>query len=76
MVDLNATNEKLRDRSERIVMEITDLPRAKARALLRKSNGKVKAAIVMQFRKASYERAVEILNECNQSLRKAIETNR
>ncbi len=76
MVDLNATNEKLRDRSERIVIEITDLTRAKARALLRRSNGKVKAAIVMHFRKASYERAVEILNECNQSLRKAIEINR
>lgn len=76
MVDLNATNEKLRDRSERIVMELTDLPQVKARALLRKSCGKVKPAIVMHFRKASYERAVEILNECNQSLRKAIETNR
>ncbi len=76
MVDLNATNEKLRDRSERIVMEITDLPQVKARALLRKSFGKVKAAIVMHFRNSSYERAVEILNECNQSLRKAIETNR
>ena len=76
MVDLNATNEKLRDRSERIVMEITDLTRAKARALLCKSKGKVKTAIVMYFRKASYEQAVQILNESNQSLRKAIETNK
>ncbi len=75
MVDLNATNVKLRDRSERIVMEITRLTQTKARTLLGKSNGKVKAAIVMYFRKASYEQAVQILNECNQSLRKAIETN-
>jgi N-acetylmuramic acid 6-phosphate (MurNAc-6-P) etherase len=57
-------------------MEITNLSRIKARALLSKSNGKVKAAIVMHCRNADYEQAIQILNECNQSLRKAIETNK
>ena len=74
MVDLNATNEKLRDRSERILMEMTNLTRQNAKKLLKKSNGKVKAAIVMHFRNVDYKKAVQILNQCNQSLRKAIET--
>ena len=73
MVDLNATNEKLKDRSIRIVMEITNLSRPKAKKLLQKANGKVKASIVMHFHNVDYENAVNILNECNQSLRKAIE---
>ncbi|MEJ2648388.1 MAG: hypothetical protein P8016_08290, partial [Sedimentisphaerales bacterium] len=76
MVDLNATNEKLRDRSERIVMEMTNLTRPNAKKLLRKSNGKVKAAIVMHFRNVDYKKAIQILSQCNQSLRKAIETAR
>ncbi|MBN1973493.1 MAG: N-acetylmuramic acid 6-phosphate etherase [Sedimentisphaerales bacterium] len=76
MVDLNATNEKLRDRSERIVMEMTNLPRTKAKALLRKSCGKVKAAIVMHYRNADYKQALQILDDCGQSLRKAIEITR
>jgi N-acetylmuramic acid 6-phosphate etherase len=76
MIDLNATNEKLRDRSERIVTEMTNLTRPKAKNLLRKSGGKVKAAMVMHFRNVDYSRAIQILNECNQSLRKAIETAR
>ena len=51
MVDLRATNEKLRDRSVRIVMEMTDLSRPSAQGLLARAQGKVKAAIVMHFRK-------------------------
>ena len=37
MVDLRATNVKLQDRAERIVMEVTELSRDAARALLRGS---------------------------------------
>jgi N-acetylmuramic acid 6-phosphate etherase len=73
MVDLNATNEKLRDRSERIVMEMTGLSRAGARRLLQRANGKVKAAVVMRFRNVDLRRACEILDECDRSLRKAME---
>lgn len=47
MVDLRATNDKLKDRSERIVMEITGLDRAAARQVLVESGGVVKTAIVM-----------------------------
>jgi N-acetylmuramic acid 6-phosphate etherase len=47
MVDMRATNDKLKDRSERIVMEITGIDREKARAALRDAGGVVKTAIVM-----------------------------
>ncbi len=73
MVDLKATNEKLRDRSLRIVMEMTNLSRSGARRLLGRAQGKVKAAIVMHFRRTNLAGALKILNECDQFLRKAIE---
>ena len=73
MVDLKATNEKLRDRSLRIVMEMTNLSRPGARRLLARAQGKVKAAIVMHFRQTNLAGALKILDECDQFLRKAIE---
>ena len=48
MVDLRATNNKLRDRSERIVAEVCGVPRDEARRLLAAAGGRVKTAIVMQ----------------------------
>lgn len=48
MVDLKASNAKLTDRSERIVMEVCALDRDAARALLARAGGMVKRAIVMQ----------------------------
>lgn len=47
MVDLKAWNDKLADRSERIVMETTGSDRAAARAALEATEGGVKTAIVM-----------------------------
>ena len=48
MVDLKATNEKLKDRSERIVVEVCGVSREEARELLAQSGRSVKTAIVMQ----------------------------
>ncbi|MCP4259243.1 MAG: N-acetylmuramic acid 6-phosphate etherase [Planctomycetes bacterium] len=73
MVDLKATNDKLRDRSLRIVMEITHLSRLRAKKLLTDAKGKVKVAIVMHFRRTDLAGALKILNESDQFLRKAIE---
>jgi len=73
MVDLQATNEKLRDRSLRIVMEMTNLSRSGSRKLLTRAQGKVKAAVVMHFRRTNLAGALKILDECDQFLRKAIE---
>jgi N-acetylmuramic acid 6-phosphate etherase len=72
MVDLNATNEKLRDRSIRIVSQLTGLSRTKTQKLLKQAKGKVKAAIVMHFRKVDFHQALAILRESRQSLRNAI----
>jgi N-acetylmuramic acid 6-phosphate etherase len=72
MVDLSATNEKLRDRSVRIVSQLTGLSRIRAQKLLKLAKGRVKAAIVMHFRKISFNQALTVLNESNQSLRRAI----
>jgi N-acetylmuramic acid 6-phosphate etherase len=73
MVDLRAVNEKLRDRSVRIVMEMTDLSRRQAQRLLDRAEGKVKAAIVMHFRRTDLAGALKILDQSEQFLRKAIE---
>jgi len=72
MVDLNAVNEKLRNRSIRIVTELTGLTTPKAKALLTRANGKVKPAIIMYFRKANLPTAKQILLRHNGSLRNAI----
>jgi N-acetylmuramic acid 6-phosphate etherase len=73
MVDLKATNNKLKDRSIRIVAELTGVSKPKANALLKRADGKVKTAIVMFYRKCDAKQAAEILNHCGQSLRQAIQ---
>jgi len=49
MVDLQATNAKLRDRAERIVCEVCGVNADQARELLRAADGSVKLAIVMKM---------------------------
>ena len=48
MVDLQATNAKLRARSERMVSEVCGVDREEARLLLAEAGGRVKTAIVMR----------------------------
>lgn len=72
MVDLNAVNEKLRDRSIRIVTELTGLTAPKAKTLLKRAEGKVKPAIVMYFQDTDLKTAQKILAQHNGSLRNAI----
>src|SRR6185312_8586008 len=57
MVDLRATNAKLKDRSERILMEVCEVSRDTARRLLDDAGGTVKTAIVMHFSGESREEA-------------------
>jgi N-acetylmuramic acid 6-phosphate etherase len=72
MVDLKASCDKLRDRSERIVMELTGLPRRQSAKLLADAGGGVKLAVVMHFRGVTRTQAAKILKESNDSLRRAI----
>jgi N-acetylmuramic acid 6-phosphate etherase len=73
MVDLRASNAKLRDRAERIVAVVTGLERAPARALLERAGGEAKLAIVMHFRGATPAEARRMLKTCDGSLRRAID---
>jgi N-acetylmuramic acid 6-phosphate etherase len=57
MVDLQATNLKLKDRSERILMETCAIARDDARTLLESAGGSVKVAIVMHRAHLSREDA-------------------
>jgi N-acetylmuramic acid 6-phosphate etherase len=48
MVDLQATNLKLVDRGQRIVVEVCGVTRDEAKSLIERASGSVKLAIVMQ----------------------------
>ena len=72
MVDLRAWNEKLRDRSERIVMETTGLDRAAARAAIDAADGRVKLAIVMVRRAVDATEAQRLLDAHEGRLREIV----
>ncbi|MDI6448593.1 N-acetylmuramic acid 6-phosphate etherase [Anaerobaca lacustris] len=72
MVDLKAVNAKLRDRSVRIVAEVTGLSKPKAKVLLSRAEGRVKPALVMHFRRVDLNQALDILKENHELLRPAI----
>jgi N-acetylmuramic acid 6-phosphate etherase len=72
MVDLRATNAKLRDRAERIVMQVTDLARPRARTLLARAGGAAKVAIAMHLLGVGRARAARLLHQAGGSLRGAV----
>jgi N-acetylmuramic acid 6-phosphate etherase len=72
MVDLRAWNDKLVDRSQRIVMETTGLGRDEARSVLAAADGSVKTAIVMARRRVGREEAERLLAESAGHLRSVV----
>jgi N-acetylmuramic acid 6-phosphate etherase len=72
MVDLRATNAKLQDRSERIVMAATGVGRLAARRLLKAAEGRAKTAILMQLRKVDPGEAMRLLAGSGECLRAAM----
>jgi N-acetylmuramic acid 6-phosphate etherase len=72
MVDLRATNNKLKDRSERIVVEVCGVTREEARALLEAADKSVKTAIVMQKLGLDREGALAALEKAGGVIRRAI----
>jgi N-acetylmuramic acid 6-phosphate etherase len=72
MVDLRAWNDKLVDRSERIVMETTGLPRETAGRTITEAGGSVKTAIVMARRGVSRPEAERLLGEHGGRLREIV----
>ncbi|MCX7736586.1 MAG: N-acetylmuramic acid 6-phosphate etherase [Candidatus Kapabacteria bacterium] len=73
MVDLKITNNKLRERAKRILMEITGVSHDEAVEYLNKSQGNVKIALVMILGKVDYNKAKKILDESDGFVRVAIE---
>ena len=72
MVDLRATNAKLKDRSERIVMEVCAVGRDEARRLVEAAGGSVKTAIVMQKLGVDREAAERRLAEQGGVIRRVV----
>jgi N-acetylmuramic acid 6-phosphate etherase len=73
MVDLRATNSKLRDRSRRIVRMLAAVDNENAQRLLDACDGEVKTAIVSHQRAVDAEEARRILRAVDGHLRAAIE---
>ena len=72
MVDVKATNDKLRDRAARIVAELTHLDRAAAFGALDEAGGSVKVAVVMLRTGRTKAQAIECLEDADDCLRGAI----
>lgn len=73
MVDLRATNDKLRDRAARIVCTLTGINREEALSLLDRAGGSCKSAIVMGRLGCSREEAEGRLERAGGRLRGALE---
>ncbi len=72
MVDLRATNSKLRERSRRIVMMLANVGEEGAQKLLDQCDGEVKTAIVAHLRDVDANGARRILDSVDGQLRSAI----
>lgn len=72
MVDLQSTNLKLKDRSERILMDSCSVSRDDARTLLEAAGGSVKVAIVMHRTSATREDAIRRIAEAGGIIRRVV----
>ena len=69
MVDMRATNDKLRDRAARIISQITGIDRNASFELLDGAEGSVKPALVMHAKGLSLDQANELLAQHHGRLR-------
>lgn len=72
MIDLQLTNEKLKERAKRIVMTITGVSYDEAASALKKADGHVKTALVMIKAKVDKKEAARRLKEAEGFVRRAI----
>ena len=72
MVDLRATNNKLVDRSRRIMMEVCGVSKEEAAQLLEAAGKSVKTAIVMQKKGVSRAEAERLLETNGGVIRRVI----
>ncbi|PHD68704.1 N-acetylmuramic acid 6-phosphate etherase [Bacillus toyonensis] len=72
MVDVQSTNEKLVERSKRIIVEATGVSYEVAAVYYEKANRNVKVAIVMVLLQCEYGEALEKLKEAKGFVKKAL----
>ncbi|WP_242141855.1 MULTISPECIES: N-acetylmuramic acid 6-phosphate etherase [unclassified Bacillus cereus group] len=72
MVDVQSTNQKLVERSKRIIMEATEVDYKDAEAYYEKANRNVKAAIVMILLQCEYGEALEKLKDAKGFVKKTL----
>lgn len=75
MVDVNATNQKLKARATRIVMQATDCSEQEADAALQAANNRAKLAILMILTGQSSSEAETLLAENGGFLRRAVQSH-
>lgn len=72
MVDLQLTNEKLKERAKKIIMNLCDVDYETAESLILKANGNVKIAILMSLKNITYSEAANLLETNNGILKLAL----
>lgn len=72
MVDVTITNQKLRERAERIIMQLADVSREEAARALEAAAQQVKVAVVMLRRGVDAAQARQLLEEAEGHLRRVI----
>lgn len=73
MVDMSASNDKLKDRAARVLAELCNITREEAFTLLTSANGKVKTGLVMHHCNVSHEKAEALLAEHHGQLDKLLD---
>jgi len=76
MIDLQAKSQKLRERSKRIIMQVTGVNYKQAEKYLRLSGGSVKTALVMIFSNVDKKEAEKRLKKAGGFVRKAVAEGR
>lgn len=73
MVDVHASNFKLRERAKHIVCEVTGASYSQAESVLEQNNYQVKLAIVVLLTNTTIEEATELLAQAEGHVRRAVE---
>lgn len=73
MVDLQQTNNKLRERSKNIIMKLANLDYDTSERLLLESKGNVKTALVMALAGVDAEKAIKLLILADGFIKKAVQ---
>ncbi len=74
MVDLKPSNDKLKDRSIRLLRHAVDIPEHEAELLYQQAGGNIKRAIVMYNTSCTQEQAALALTQANGFVAKAIKS--